>query len=259
MAASRKVNRLERAGVKVSGTEYDPRKPAKVIKTYSAARLDKYISELNAFIDRKNQFAAGQGGTPLPAADVRAYRQAERRHNAVADKRFGAVANTIVDSEGNTAADRRAMTQTNFKRPQVNQTGSPFVPINRNMRGVVDAKALRQLTQKVKTASTPEFYAESARVGRERVNAMLGERGRQALGARIDKLSDKAFHVLWSLTRFSEWTAQRYIAVRDTMTTNNPRMMQELIDDTYSSEGDDFVKWAEEIDKEKAPKRRRRL
>ena len=87
-AATRKISRQRAAGVDVSGSEFDPRRNLKTVARYNRRQLEGYIRTLNTFTDRRNQYVAGAGGSPIARSTFSQLQQLQDEARERARSRF---------------------------------------------------------------------------------------------------------------------------------------------------------------------------
>ena len=75
--ARAKVRRIEKQGVKLSGSQYDPLRESAGASYRERAR---YADELRRFTSRNTQFVAGREGRPITNYDWQSYKRAEQSY-----------------------------------------------------------------------------------------------------------------------------------------------------------------------------------
>jgi len=111
-AVERKLQRLEKQGIAISGSRFDPRRNVD-LRSYNRKALANYARELDQFMDRKNQFKGDAFGRPIPIAKYREYKRAEKRANARIERELAGVADIKFPGQSMTVGERRAMLSDN--------------------------------------------------------------------------------------------------------------------------------------------------
>ena len=88
---NRKIKRLESRGVKIDGSEFDPRKD---MSKMNSRQLAAYSQQLERFTDRKNQFVGTRKGAPVPVSEWRAYKRAETSYNKATQRAYDKIKDT---------------------------------------------------------------------------------------------------------------------------------------------------------------------
>ena len=136
-----KIKRTEARGVKLAGSQYDPRRTANT-RNYTAAQARAYTAQLEEFNRRSLQFDAGHRGAPIPRGLISNARRAHRTLQRAKDAEFANVADIQLPS-GQTIGERRAI----VRQPRIPKlTPSSF----RSVKDVLayQAELERRLTPK---------------------------------------------------------------------------------------------------------------
>lgn len=203
-AANRKVNRLEKQGIEITGTEFDPRRENPRIDRYNSNQVESYRAKLDAFVDRKNRFVGDTRGRPIPRSEWQAYKRAESRANRKSDNAFNKIKDVYVPSAGQTIAQREASTKSEFPRTANPAVNSPFNKITRKPEQLASRKALEALTKQQQAKVDPRYMEQFVADGRVQLEKMMKVINRPEMQERFDKLTTKQFHLIWGYTNAAD-------------------------------------------------------
>lgn len=245
-AATRKVNRLEKLGIVVSGTKEDPRRPVEVVKRYNSSQLRKYIGELNAFTERNNQYVRGNKGAPIKRNTWKQYKALESVYNANADKAFEAIKNIKIDRANITIGERQAMLgEGKFPRAANPATNSPFNKMDRSPGGLPNNEAVSKLTKDLKKRTSKDFFKNEAARLKQDINKFFDNIGDTRFREAVNKMTPKQIHAL-NLTNFANAVGTLYEYYKRLMNGRNDDYAAKVMDD-QSREAVELVNWARTI------------
>ncbi|QXG07810.1 hypothetical protein [Curtobacterium phage Reje] len=249
-SVNRKVRRIENSGVEISGTEFDPRRRDAPLNRYNRVQLNNYRKRLDSFMDRSNQFVGDSSRRPIPRKEWQAYKGPERAANRNADKlarKYG----DIKLPDGNTVLGRDAMARNvNFPMTANAASNSPLHKLERVPRNIASRKALKRLTQQQQAKVNPFYQDKLVSAGRRDARKMLKELGDTETQKKLNKLTDKQFHVLWAYTEFPDLLSRRYTGPEGKgadLDEMNRADRQIALDD--AREGKGWIEWAGTVDK----------
>ena len=241
-AVGNKIARTRRvSGANVAGSEFDPRRDPEVIKRYNTPQLRRYLADLNGFMARKNQFAAGDGGAPLPRNEVRVYeakvdrfRNAGQRHMDTIGKQFiRPIGVTVEQFYGDRTKNRRLAT-----------VNTPYGSAVKSVKGITSHKALKELEKKIDEMNSENFLGEKLAQGRRNVRKALDIMGRQEDIATIDTLSDYQFDVLWFGSPFAEIVFSNYDIIQERAAGTRKERWQDKVISDNAVLIPEFLEWA---------------
>lgn len=239
-AVNRKIRRTEGNGARIANTKYDPRRDVDISRMRSRD-LNNYLTRLNTFMDRKNQFIPGTGGQPIHISVWRGYKRAERAANRRADRLFKQVANVKLPGGDMTIGSRHAsVTNTDFPSTANHTVNSPLRKVNRQLRSMPSEKAIRRLTKQQQDKVDPQFLKLFVKRGRQEAYKMLNALNDTEITKELKGLTDKQFHILWAYTEFATNTSIRYEeGKRDTQNKD--------IEDNEISESRAWINWVKNV------------
>lgn len=208
-AANRKVARLRRKGVDISGTKYDVRRDPAKIKNYNRVQLDAYINRVNTFVDRKTQYVGDVHGRPIAPAVAREYRQTENKLNRIINDAYDRVKNVKLPGQNRTVDDRMKAITPEHKHAG-NAANSPYKPIVRQGKNFANEKKMRELTAKMKKKLKTDFLAKDLKTDLATVKDMAAVLGRDDLYQRAKSLTNDQFNVLFNFWGFIDKLALAY-------------------------------------------------
>ncbi len=233
-AATRKIARIARQGVKLEGTIFDPRAAVESIGRYNTKQLESQIAKLDEFVNRRTQFVGDAKGRPIPRHEFNNYkRNIERQYNDMLDAKRREVEKLVLPN-GTTVGERMKALK------EIRKMTSDFDKLFRNSTDFVSRDALHKVGDSLKKQMTTAFQqrmaAGSRRIGRQ----MMDSIGRPDLGDLLDQLSDEQFEKLWNHTPFADEAKHRYEEGKD----ENSGMV-------FSGEQDDelenLISWARKL------------
>ena len=139
--ARAKVRRIEKQGVRLSGSQYDPLRESAGASYRERAR---YADELRRFTSRNTQFVAGREGRPITNYDWQSYKRAEQAYVRKAKTQFEEVKDFKLSS-GESVGERMAKitpTHRTMRDPAVNSPYDPPVREASQLEGPTAAKHL---------------------------------------------------------------------------------------------------------------------
>lgn len=249
-AANRKVSRLKTdKGVRITGSEFDPRRPAQAIGRMNRATLNSYINKLNNFVSRATSFVAGSEGAPLPKGKFNALVFKARLNNERVGKFESAIGGNQLPGKGSTISERDArFREGRSKIGTIND--SALRPMNRfevDASRIENAKGLMALDQKLNKVLGDNYVQGEIDRGRREVELMLGQIGDPGLRALYDKLDDDQFHVWWAYGAINETFTMTYDRFK-AANAGDKSKYQALDLESDDAEIYDSLKWATGLD-----------
>lgn len=245
-AANTKIVRNKREGVNIRGTEFDPvRRSGKGIDRMTTRELNAYRKRLDGFTDRGTQFVGGHKGVPLPREAVEKLKRYETARNIKVQKHYDSMSDVYIDPQGMTVGQRREMLK-GFNELPFNMGGtggqpdsSPYRTRRIDPKGIVDAKALKKLTDVVKKQTRKQSWLDAVVTG-QRKNHMefLDNHGQEAISERVKALSNRQFDLLMNATNYSNLT--RFVYLKDDFKSERARAR---LEDGSVDEIDNLVAW----------------
>lgn len=258
-AANAKARRLRAKGVEIEGTQFDPRRNAAPINRYTKRQLNDYLSKLNEFTSRSNQFVPLSGGSFVPAREWRKYRTAERRYNQIANREYGKVADLKLPLTGMTVSERDAtMRPTNRKirRAAGEAVRRIYEPVNIRPENVEGPEALRKLTQQRQRQISRPYKAEETERQRREMRAMLDRIGESDMMKEAEKLTDEQFSTLWNYGTFATDLSRDYERIQ-LLATGGASAQQDRVHEDARQDILESIEWAQSLPTKKTRQRRR--
>lgn len=232
-------------GVRIAGTQHDPRRDINVvIKKYNKAQLKNYIATLNEFQSRNVNFVRGAEGTVISAAKWREYVRLENRYNELGERHLNKIADKRLPS-GLTIGDReRDVKPDGFVRLGVEPTQKPFNPTKRDVRNIRGEKAMdaliKQMSKRVKNDYLPKRIKEQ----RKELNAALKVIGDKDLTKMAKTLSDDQFNVLWNYTPFATQIGAVYSVQQSRASNASEQRWHASVYEDYINDAYEVLEWA---------------
>lgn len=222
-AATKKVSRLKKNDVHVSGTPLDPRKNAADISKMRTRDLQSYIRKLDSFTSRDTGWVHGAGKKNLLSVNLyREYKRLETAYNKknLADYenvkgRFIPTLNTTVQAFHGELPDH-PVTANPASR-------SPHIPINRTNKGIPNDQKLKKLIndmhRRLSEGHTDAVISkEQKSMSRFFIDMGKADRKNKDLkDLRKDfwDLTPEQFAFLWNHTNFAEAASMDYEIAKD--------------------------------------------
>lgn len=233
-AVERKLDRLEAKGVKVIGTEFDPRRSAN-LKNYNRKALDRYHSQLNVFMDRKTQFVPDAFGNPIPSAKMREYKRAEKAHNARIDKELARVADVKLPGMSMTLGERRKQVLNNSNRKTMAQGNNYWSKFQRESVNFFSGDKVDQAIKQMNDRMKPGFVPRTERGMRDQFAKLLDETGRDDITRLADQLSAEEFSILFHHSPVIGELAENYVTRQILMENKDQSIFFSEIDETLNN------------------------
>jgi hypothetical protein len=240
--ATRKLSRLKTThGVYGSGTRIDPRRKPQAEKRYTVPQLRKYLSELQSFTNRSTQYVADSGNRPVPAAEWRKYKAAERAYSEAVDKHFSQFA-SIPTPSGETIDEEIASRIPTHRR--AGPVDIPYKIRERHPTNFRTLKKLREETKRLQKRTDPKHFQRLLRDARKQNRDLLNPLNDPELERAIKRLTPKQFELLWFYTPYAGSVSIPYeIYVQRAQGRAEERHHAKLISDSMSK-AHEYVDWA---------------
>ena len=245
-AATRKVGRLRRNGVDVSGTRLDVRRdPAKIAK-YNTRQLDAYINQLNSFVDRKTQYVPDTFGRPMRKAVMDEYKSTERKINKIVNDAYDRIKNINLPGQNRTIDDRMEAITPRHKHAG-NAANAPYRPIVRQSKNFLSEKKLKQMIAKNKKKLQTDFLARDLKTDLRVIKEMSDTLKRPDIYRRVKALSPDQFNILFNFWGFIDKISLPYeVAKEDSKSGKSKEWFQPHLDRNLK-EADRLIGYAEKI------------
>lgn len=212
-AATSKASRLNKQGVKIGGTEYDPRVKKQNINRYNKRQLEAYVRRLDNFTDRSNQFVAGRAGTPIPKSQYESFQRAQLASNIRAEKYLKPHADRVLPTTNVSVSQRLHdldAKEFNVLRMGRGTNTAPFQINTQTATDFYDAKAMQAAEKAMRKKIQTNYLPRTLKRYRSNAAVMLETVGESELSKQVANLSDQEFDLLWNLTSFPEGIKLNY-------------------------------------------------
>lgn len=200
--AGGKAVRLRRdQGIRVAGSDQDPRRAAGVERSYNARQLKTYLGQLKGFNARSTQFVKGSQGAPIPKALASQLMAAQRSFNRARDRQSASVTSRKLPGHALTLGEEYSM----INRGRGFDDAGPMSRANFRVEDTVSASAARKLQRTLERRSTPSSRRDELRRSRNVLAhkaSYVGDAG--ALSEKIASLSDDQVMAAWSSPNFMD-------------------------------------------------------
>jgi hypothetical protein len=249
--ATHKISRLKsKQDVIVAGSEYDARKPAKLIKRYTAKQLQAYINRQTQFVDRGTQFVPDAHRRPIPAAEFRELHVAELARRARAQAQLDTKKDTPTSSGTETIGQRRDKMRADRKLAGNPSVNDPYDTPVRSSKQIANRKALKKLTREAKQKANPGWDNKELKRQIGEFTKMVSRIGDADLAASVKKLSPAQFRSLWNDEGFAAAISTQYEIVRTDLISEEDKPWHiKIIQDAFA-DARRMVDWAAKLDPE---------
>lgn len=199
-AAQRKVARLRRKGVNISGTPYDVRRNPENIGRYNSRQLQSYLNQLNSFVDRRTSFVGGVEGMPIPREKWQQYKRVEKAYRKRAEAHYETVKDTFIPQSGLTVEGfdkkiRRKREPGKGGVPRPMELFSDRMPYE-----VLDEKKLARLQKNLEKKLQADYLPKEVKRSRKKMLQAVAEFGDKELTDLAKSLTDEQVDTLWNYT-----------------------------------------------------------
>jgi len=218
-AATAKVSRHMKKGVKLEGTNKDPRHAdIKHVNKLTAKQLDAHISRLQTFTSRKTQYLPGAGKNAILSGDL--YRQFESVKKQVNAKRaavYESVKDIQIPTYNNMTVSQLQGQVPDHPTIQSPSSHAPHLPVKTTNKGIKNDKQLKKsikaLQSELAEGHSEKIIARDQKVMRKffkDINKV--NKGEPVKNLRKDfwSLTPEQFAFLWKYTRFADAASQDY-------------------------------------------------
>ena len=233
---NRKIKRLESRGVKIDGSEFDPRKD---MSKMNSRQLAAYSQQLERFTDRKNQFVGTRKGAPVPVSEWRAYKRAETSYNKATQRAYDKIKDTQLPNSQLTVDQFQKMINPPVTGRSFAGIDTPYRRVDRSSKNIENRKAVQALTSQLKNRQDSEYVKSKSRIARELAIAGISNLHNSELVKRIELMPERQFRRLSVYTNFMEdVTLARYPA----------DSMGDDMRDAEAEKMNAYLSWAEDSD-----------
>jgi len=247
-SVTRKISRLKSgSGVEVSGSHYDPRQDLSFIRTASKGELNRYVKDLNHFNDRRVQFVPDANMKPIPRESWEKHVKAEAKKDAFVKKFYEPFKDIYIAPSGQTVDQRMAAVTPLHAHMGQRTTDSPYKQTGRASTSVYGEAGLKRLTEHVRKQATLKHEKEALANHKAGVLKMLDKVGNMEMKAKVEKLTQKQWAVLWKYTPFAANIKVPYSHYKDSQAGNKSIANSESVQTDLAVAGE-YVDWAGEKD-----------
>jgi len=246
---SHKISRLKtKRDVVVAGSEYDVRKPKKLIARYNEKQLDAYISRTMQFVDRGTQFVPDAHRRPIPASEFKELHRWEVARRTRAQAQLDAKKDTITSGGTETIGQRRDKMRADRKLAGNPSVNDPYDTPVRSSKNIANRKALKKLTREAKQKASKGWDDKELKRQIGEFTKMVSRIGDADLAASVKKLSPAQFRTLWNDEGFAAAVSTQYEIVRTDLISEEDKPWHiQIIHDAFA-DARRMVDWAGRLD-----------
>lgn len=194
--ATRKAARYRRQGVRVAGSDFDPRRAVGAESRYNERQLKSYLNDLQGFTSRRTQFVGLSGGQPVTRQRFRQFEQTQQRFNLTRGYMSEGVESRRMPSGQTIAQERSMLRQDAYSNKILDRA-------NLTPQNIASPQALDKLERRLRQRASPRGQRSDIRMARNHLNHMFTNTPGLS-PVRADNLSDNDVLTLVSSTSFME-------------------------------------------------------
>lgn len=244
--ATRKVQRLARNGVDISGGKLDVRRRKGQIKRYTQSQLHAYEKELRGFISRKTQYYGDVKGRPISRDAWLMYKRAERAYNKKTAEDFRQYENIRLPNSDETIRQRMEKITPTHRRMAQGPVNAPYEVLERLPKNVASVKDLKRLQRGLEDRVRPGNFEKRLREARDQFSKMIEITGNDELAKEFRGLNDRQTYVLWHFTNFATSVSLQYQMALHNLAKSDAAYV-DTIADRSSRHALTYVKWAKSL------------
>jgi hypothetical protein len=247
--ATHKISRLKsKQDVIVAGSEYDVRKPPKLIKRYNARQLEAYINRQTQFVDRSTQFVPDAQHRPIPAAEFKQLHIAQQRFHDKMQAQLDAKRDTLTASGTETIGQRRDKMRSDRKLAGNPAVNDPYDPKVNKSTDIASRKAIKTLLKDAEYKNTKGWDDKELRRQIGEFSKMVNRIGDADLAASVKKLSAAQFRSLWNDEGFANAVSQQYAISQTALVDEEDKPWHtQIIHDAFT-DARRMAEWASTLD-----------
>jgi len=247
--ATHKISRLKnKQDVIVAGSEYDLRKPSKLINRYTAKQLQSYIAKQSQFVDRGTQFVPDAHRRPIPASEFKELHTAELARHRRAQEVLSKHKDIPLPGGTETIGQRRDKMRSDRKLAGNPSVNDPYDTPVRTSKQIANRKALKKLTREAKQKSGKGWDDKELKRQIGEFSKMVSRIGDADLAASVKKLTAGQFRTLWNDTNFATAVSSQYEIVRTDLISEEDKPWHiQIIHDAFT-DARRLVDWAKKLE-----------
>lgn len=246
-SVSNKINRIQRqTGAKVSGSQFDPRKPAGAEKRMRSERnMREYLANLRVFMSPANQFISGQNGAPLRKGYfLNIYKKNEQAVEAVRQQRDKAMGDIKTPTGLSVRQQKAAIPEAGGS-----SVHGPFKKFDRDASAIKDMNALIKLNEDMVNKLKPDYLPGEIDKGRENIEKVADYLGESDIADQINDLNDYQFDLLWFGTNYADRLFLYYELVKERQEGTHKERKQDRVIETQFAGIGELIDWAKKQEK----------
>lgn len=212
-AASQKISRYRRQGIDIARSEHDPRRELKRVDRYNAKQLKSYISKLDSFTDRSNQFVRGARGVAISRGVFEAYKALEKRYNSHFKSEFERIRDVKMPGKELTFGERHEMILPKAKSLRAGT--SKYFGKDRVSSGFPSDAAVKKAMSDIKRKTRSGHTPEEEKGRRANFEKLLAFANRDDVLEEVRGLTSEEFYILWEYDSVIQNVVEEYYIVTE--------------------------------------------
>ena len=194
-----KLARLRRVGGVTDSAAIDPRRALKAEGRLNRRSVEKYIRDMDSFLDRNAQFVADSKGRPIPAKEFKAYKKLEEKANLRRINFLKDVENIPLPGGYSKVGDFIRMFGPSDWKPNM-LTDNLTMPTARESKSFTSLNAMRKVIKALENENQSQYG--NVKAHRRESNEMFYAIGNDRLTNKLKLLDDRRLATLWSGSGF---------------------------------------------------------
>lgn len=200
---NRKISSYSNKGVKLSGTNFDPRISTDRIARMTRSQLNSLSGSLDSFMSRSNQFVGDFKGAPIHISVWREFKKSEARYNKRLTDNYNRFKDISITPMKKTVDERRKHITPAFPHMANSAVNAPYEESNIKPTQIAGKNAMAKMIGIMgKKADKGYTRSELAR-SRVEFQQMIDIVGDKDLESKFKDLTDDQVHLLWNYTNFT--------------------------------------------------------
>lgn len=211
-AVQQKVHRVERAtGAKITEYGYNPNTGIRPdqLASMSTLQLRKHIKQQREFLNRGNQFVAGDQGAPIQRSTWNRIVQAQEQINNRARQQELSYSSIEVPGTGMDIGGRLEATRA-INKFRAGGQRKTFEEVNRKVSGLVGEEEARIIASNLESQLKGNYLSKRMKTARENLRVMLETTGDEEVLEKVNKLTNNQLNILIDYSYFLSAVGGRY-------------------------------------------------
>lgn len=239
-AVNNKINRIQKTtGAKVGGSEFDPRRKPGIENRYNVKQMQNYMTELNDFMRRGNQFVALRNGVAAPKGEAAVFQRRQEMAHAAQEEHDKLIGGLM------TPLGQVYRATSRFIEVTVGASKyGPFTTQNWRLEDIKSIKGLRALSAMLLKQANANYLATHLEVGKRSAQKALTDLGEEDMAKAIGVMSEHQFDAFWNGTYAAEFIFAKYKEAKATEQGSSKERWQDRLTNEQFTDVAGYIDWA---------------